>query len=200
MKKTKVAIYARTSTTDQSCNMQLKDCEEYCKNHGYDIYNEYVDVGWSGGKFERPEFNRLLIDMRMKRFDILIVWKLDRLSRSMQHFLNLFEEMKNKKIGFISVTQPIDTTNSAGRMQMQIIAVFSEFEREIIRERVKAGKRRSKIKQGRKPINVPVHKIKVLRKQGFSLRSIAKQIGVSYGKVFRVLQNTPHKNQQLVRR
>ena len=78
----RTAIYARVSTTDQSCEMQLRELREYAARRGWQVVEEYVDTGWSGAKASRPELNRLLRDARVRRFDIVLVWKLDRWGRS----------------------------------------------------------------------------------------------------------------------
>ncbi len=114
----------------------------------YKIVDEYVDTGFSGKTMERPQFERLLHDIRASKFDCVIVYKIDRFGRSLQHLLNLLEEFKNRKVDFISITQPVDTTTAAGKMFWQILAVFAEFERTLIVERTLAGLARAR-KQGK---------------------------------------------------
>ena len=138
----KIAIYARVSTSDQDADKQEYICKELCKRMKYDIYKIYKDV-ISGSVSSRPEFNLLLEDMREHKFDAIMVTKLDRLGRSLQHLLSLFNEFNKRGIHFIAVTQNIDTTSSAGRLQMQIMGAFAEFERNIISERTKEGMKRA---------------------------------------------------------
>lgn len=138
----KVAIYCRVSTADQDADKQEFICKEYCKRNNYEIYKVYKDV-ISGSKDSRPLFNKLLEDLREFKFDCIIVTKLDRLGRSLQHLLSLFDEFNRKKVSFISVTQNIDTSTSSGKLQMQIMGAFAEFERNIISERTKEGLRRA---------------------------------------------------------
>jgi DNA invertase Pin-like site-specific DNA recombinase len=135
----KVAIYCRVSTDEQNIANQEKLCREYCARAGFDVYHVYSDEGVSGMKTSRPSFDRLLADMRLYRFDCIMVTKLDRVGRSLQHILSLFEEWKNKGVHFIATTQNIDTSSPAGKLQMQMLGAFAEFERNIISERTKEG-------------------------------------------------------------
>ena len=137
----KVAIYCRVSTEEQDADKQEAICKEYCNRMGFDIFNVYKDI-ISGATSSRPNFNILIDDMRESKFDVIMVTKLDRLGRSLQHLLSLFNEFNKRAIQFIAVTQNIDTTTSAGKLQMQIMGAFPEFERNIISERTKEGLKR----------------------------------------------------------
>lgn len=139
----KVAIYCRVSTEEQDADKQEDICKDLCKRMSYEIVKVYKDI-ISGSTTSRPEFNILLEDMRRSKFDTIMVTKLDRLGRSLQHLLNLFTEFNSRGINFIAVTQNIDTTTSSGRLQMQIMGAFAEFERSIISERTKEGLKRRK--------------------------------------------------------
>jgi DNA invertase Pin-like site-specific DNA recombinase len=134
----KVAIYCRVSTEEQNTDNQEKMCRQYCERNEYIIYNVYTDV-ISGTTSSRPAFNKMLEDMRNYEFDTILVSKLDRIGRSLQHLLSIFDELQRKKINFIAVTQNIDTTTSAGKLQLQIMGAFAEFERNLISERTKEG-------------------------------------------------------------
>lgn len=138
----KVAIYARVSTEEQEADKQVDICEEYCKRNDFKIYKVYKDV-ISGTTSSRPEFNKLLEDLRHYKFHAIMVTKLDRLGRSLQHLLSIFDEFNKKGIHFIAVTQNIDTSSASGKLQMQIMGAFAEFERNIISERTKEGLRRA---------------------------------------------------------
>lgn len=135
----KVAIYARVSTDEQDLTNQVTVCQEYCNRLNYEVYNIYRDSGVSGAKVSRPAFDEMLKDMRLMKFNCIMVVKLDRIGRSLQHILSLFDEFNKKGVQFIAVTQNIDTTNAAGKLQLQIIGAFAEFERNIISERTKEG-------------------------------------------------------------
>lgn len=138
----KVAIYCRVSTDEQNADKQEDICKEACERQNHDIFKVYKDV-ISGSTSSRPAFNELLEDMRQFKFEAIMVTKLDRLGRSLQHLLSLFDEFQNKGIHFIATTQNIDTSSAAGKLQMQIMGAFAEFERTIISERTKEGLRRA---------------------------------------------------------
>ena len=141
----KAVIYLRVSTRDkQDIQTQRKVCLDYCEREGIEVLKEYADVGVSGSKESRPQFDLMLRDMRNKMFDTIIVHKLDRIGRSISHLLKLFEEFKKKKISFISVTQSINTTTPEGRMFLHMLMVLAEFERELIKDRVLAGLSRAR--------------------------------------------------------
>ena len=145
----KIAIYCRVSTEEQDADKQEYACREYCKRNNFEIYKVYKDV-ISGTTSSRPEFNKLLEDMRQMKFNAIMVTKLDRLGRSLQHLLSLFDEFQSKGVNFIAVTQNIDTSTSTGKLQMQIMGAFAEFERNLISERTKEGlKRRKEGKRGK---------------------------------------------------
>lgn len=188
------AIYIRTSTSEQKIDSQRKVLRDYCKRKKWK-FKEYIDKGISGSKDSRPEFNILMEGIRECKIDTVIVYKIDRLARSMQHFLQLMQEFENRNVNFISVTQPINTTGSSGKLMLQILGAFAEFERNLIRERVKAGKERSKKKQGRKKKKVNIKYLRKLRKDGLSFVKIAKEYNknhrthISHQTVFNLLKN-----------
>lgn len=145
----KAALYLRVSTSDQTTLNQELELKEYCKRNNIEIYEIYKDEGISGAKHSRPELDRMLQDMRTKQFEVVIVWKFDRLGRSTSHLLQVLEEMKNKNITLIATSQNIDTSNPMGKFFFTILSGFAEMERELIRERIKLGLERRK-KQGKK--------------------------------------------------
>jgi DNA invertase Pin-like site-specific DNA recombinase len=173
----------RVSTADQSCDLQLRELREYGARRGWNITAEYVDRGWSGAKANRPELNRLMEDARRRRFDAVLVWKLDRWGRSVADSVKSIQELVSLGIRFLAVTQNIDTdeSNPMSRFLLHIMAAFAELEREIIRERVVAGVRaaRSNGKQLGRPKRVFRRDEAVrLREQGMSWRKIAARLGV----------------------
>lgn len=159
----KVAIYCRVSTTEQNVSKQEDICREWCKNQEHEVVGVYKDI-IGGSTTSRPQFNQLLIDMRHYRFRGIVVTKLDRIGRSLQHLLSLFDEFTKKKVEFVAVTQNIDTTTSIGKLQMQIMGAFAEFERNIISERTKEGMRKAKNVGKRGKDKKPRQKRGVLRK------------------------------------
>lgn len=144
----KVAIYVRVSKEDQHPENQIYELEDFAENRGFDVYYTYVDR-ISGSKDNRPGLNELMIDARQKKFDAVLVWKLDRLGRSLQHLIQIIQEFKNLDIQFICKTQDIDTTKPSGKLIFHIFGAIAEFEREIIRERILLGLERLK-KEGKK--------------------------------------------------
>lgn len=122
--------YARVSTDEQDTAAQVKALEAAgCER----IFREKA----SGGRWDRPELHRLLDQLR--KDDVVVVWKLDRLSRSLRDVLTIMERLEVHRAGFRSLTEAIDTTTPAGRMMMQMVAAFAEFERAMLRERTRAG-------------------------------------------------------------
>lgn len=138
----KVAIYCRVSTDEQFADKQELICKEHCVRMNFEVIEIYKDV-ISGTTTTRPNFNKLLNDMRERKFNCVMVTKLDRLGRSLQHLLSLFDEFNRKGIHFVAVTQNIDTTSSTGKLQLHILGAFAEFERNLISERTKEGMKRA---------------------------------------------------------
>lgn len=142
--KLRVALYGRVSTSDQNVETQMEALRAHCARMGYEVAGEYVDNGFSGKDDRRPEFERLLADVRQGRLDAIVVYKLDRIGRSVVHLLNLFEEFKSRGIGFVSISQNIDTNTPEGRMFLKILMVLAEYERELIVSRTVDGLARAK--------------------------------------------------------
>ena len=186
-----IAIYARVSTNDQTVENQVNELRDYCQRKGYTIYKEYCDEGVSGAKSSRPALNALMQDAMKRRFDAVLVWKLDRLGRSLSHLLKTLEEFESLGIDFVAYNQNIDTTTPTGRLMFSMIGAFAEFERELIRERVKAGMVNAKIKGkhiGRPFTEVDNHKVRELRNQGLSIRNVAKELDIKPSRVQYVLK------------
>ena len=144
----KVGIYARVSCSDQNIETQLGPLRDYCQRIGVETQSEYIDNGFSGKDDNRPQFECLLDDIRANQLDCVVVYKLDRIGRSLKHLLYLFEEFKNRGVEFISLTQNIDTHTPEGKMFWQMLGVFAEYERELIVARTKSGLERAK-RQGK---------------------------------------------------
>lgn len=137
-------IYMRCSTLEQDLGMQEEAIKRYCEANKIIPLKVFSDIGVSGSKESRPEFDQLLKAMRNKEFDTLIVYKLDRIGRSLSHLVRLFEEFKAKDINFISVTQNLNTNSPEGRMFLNMLMVLSEFERSLTIQRVRDGLLRAK--------------------------------------------------------
>jgi putative DNA-invertase from lambdoid prophage Rac len=144
----RIALYARVSTTDQTCEMQLRELREYAARRAWQIAGEYVDTGWSGAKASRPELDRFMQDARMRRFDAVLVWKLDRWGRSVADCVRSLQELASLGIRFLAVTQNLDTDESNPcRGSCCTSSLRSgELEKEMIRERVVAGIRNARTK------------------------------------------------------
>jgi putative DNA-invertase from lambdoid prophage Rac len=178
-----VAIYARVSTTDQSCDLQLRELREYVTHRNWVVTDEYVDTGWSGGSASRPELDRLLNDARIRRVDAVVVWKLDRWGRSVAASVKSIQELVSLGVWFIAITQNIDTddSNPMARFLLHILAAFAELERELIRERVTAGVRAAKARGksvGRPKRIFRRDEAMRLRAEGMSWRGIAEALGI----------------------
>lgn len=140
-KTPKVAIYVRVSTEEQakeglSIGAQKDRCQAFCRARGWDVYKIYVDAGYSAGTVKRPAFQELLKDVESRLFNILLVYKIDRFSRRLKDLIDIFEELKENNVNFTSVTEQIDTTTAMGEAFFQIIGVFAQLERGMVRERV----------------------------------------------------------------
>ena len=182
----RIAIYARVSTKDQSCELQVRDLRAYGAARGFDLVREYVDVGQSGAKDSRPELNKLMDDARKRQFDAVVCWRFDRFARSTKHLLAALEEFRSLGIQFISYQENIDTSSALGQALFTIVSAVAQLERDLIRERVSAGIRNARAngkKLGRPKKAVAHERILELKAQGLSLREIAEKLGVGYGTV-----------------
>ncbi len=193
----RAALYARVSTADQNCEMQLRKLREYSQRRGWQVAGEYVDTGWSGAKASRPQLDRLMRDASRRSFDAVLVYKLDRFGRSVRNCLDGIEALRAHGVRFLAVSQNIDTdeSNPTSRLMLHILAAVAEFERELIRERVAAGMRSAKARGTRsgKSIGRPRRvfdreEVLRLRRDGCSIENIARQTRLGVGTVALVLQ------------
>ena len=188
----RAALYARVSThAGQSPQMQLAELRTYCQRRGWEIAGEYVDVGISGAKERRPELDRLLADCRRRRPDAVVVYRYDRFARSLRQLVNALCDFDALGIQFVSLHEGVDTSTPNGRLVFGIFASIAEFERELIRERVRSGMaaaraRGARIGRPRKPVDAD--KVVELPARGVSWRMIARELEVGMGTVRRVAQ------------
>ncbi len=190
---TKVGIYCRVSTTDQSTDSQLLDLRRYVRERGWHVFREYCDNGISGTTDSRPALNELMDAAKKRRFDTVLVWRFDRFARSTRHLILALEEFRNLGIDFISYQENIDTSSPLGSAIFTIISAVAQLERDIIAERVKAGLRKAREngkKLGRPRVGVDPKRISELRSQGLSLRLIARETGISRTTVSEILRQT----------
>ena len=193
MKNLKVAIYARVSTTRQNAEIQTRELEEYIRRMNWSLYRSYVDNGYTGKNTSRPAYREMMKAAARKEFDILLVWKFDRMSRSIKDLISTLDELRHHGIDFISYENNIDTSSPTGKLLFHFIGAFAEFERELIRERVMAGLENAKIKGkklGRPSVknDFIIEKAETMRASGMSFRAIAKELKVSDGTVRNILK------------
>jgi DNA invertase Pin-like site-specific DNA recombinase len=187
----RAAVYVRVSTVDQHPETQLHDLRQFAVQRGFQIVQEYTDHGFSGTKARRPALDQLMEDARRRKFDVLMVWSIDRLARSTKHLLQTLDELNGLGIQFLSQREAIDTEGPLGRAIVVIVSAMAELERCVIIERVRAGMRRAKLEGrriGRAPLNV--NRVALLRdrERGLSLNQLAKAHGISKASVCRVLR------------
>lgn len=192
---TRAALYARCSTHDkgQDPELQLIPLHEYCERRGFEIVGEYVDNGVSGSKDRRPQLDKLMSAARKREIDTIVVWKLDRFGRSLKQLVTALDELSSIGVGFVSYQDNIDFSTPSGRLQFHIIGAMAEFERELIRERVKAGlnnARRKGKRLGRKPLP-PVIREKIIAAHisnpDLSMTALSKMTKQTRGSVYKTL-------------
>ena len=185
MKAKRAAIYVRVSTNEQETDMQETELKEYCENRSWSC-TVYKDKGQSGAKNDRPALTVLLADLRKRKFDVVIVWSLDRLARSLKQLLSIAEECRDLGVDLVSLKQNVDTTLPAGRLTFMVLGAVAEFEREMLRERVRAGM--AQAKRAGKRVGRParrqfhssdIERMKALRAKGTSVRKLASTFGTT---------------------
>lgn len=179
----KAAIYARVSTSNngQDPTMQTRELREYCERRGWAVADEFIDAGVSGSKESRPALNRLLADAKRRKFDAVLVYRYDRFARSLRHLVNALAEFDALGIHFVSLHEGVDTSTPNGRLVFGIFASIAEFERELIRGRVRSGLAAAKARGkrlGRPTVTVDTARITALRASGASWRDIGAQMGM----------------------
>jgi DNA invertase Pin-like site-specific DNA recombinase len=187
----RVAVYARVSTTNhgQDVTMQTRELAEYCDRRGWKISNEYVDSGISGSKERRPRLDALMADARRRRFDAVLVYRYDRFARSLRHLVNALEEFRSLGVDFVSLHEGVDTSTANGRLIFGIFASIAEFERELIRDRVRSGLRNAVARGktlGRPKRTLDAARIARLRSEGRGWKAIARELDCGVGTVLRV--------------
>lgn len=189
--ETRVGIYTRVSTAEQSTEGQKHELKEYARRRGWRIQKIYSDT-ISGTKSTRPALDEMLKDAKQRKFDCALVWRIDRMGRSVSHLLEVMELFRTLGIEFISLNESIDTSTPAGKMVFVVLAAVAELERSITVERVRMGlqnARRRGVKLGRPAIKrlseEEVQKIRVAQKKGVTLRELAGKFGSSVWAVHR---------------
>jgi DNA invertase Pin-like site-specific DNA recombinase len=191
--KLRVGLYARVSTQDQqTIPMQTRALREYATRRGWTIALQVKEIGSGASQRERRE--QLLEAARRREIDVVLVWRLDRWGRSVTDLLASLQELEHLGVGFVSLTEALDLTTSAGRAMAALLAVFAEFEREILRERVRAGleqARRNGQRLGR-PITAALQadQVRKLHRAGISKAEIARRLQIGRTSVRRILNQT----------
>ena len=191
----RAAIYARVSTNNgQNPEMQINELRDYCQRRQWEVADEYVDAGFSGAKERRPALDRLMDDCKSRKVDAVVVYRYDRFARSLRQLVLAMEEFRALGIDFVSIHEGVDTSTPNGRLIFGIFASIAEFERELIRDRVKSGLAAARAKGkklGRPRVNVDVARIASLRAQGRSWAQISQELGIGKGTAQRAFQSLP---------
>jgi len=185
----KVAFYLRVSTDDQTIENQRRDLDEVARRLGWNIVAVFADEGISGskGRDQRPQFNELLKGVARKEFDLIAAWSVCRLGRSLSDLVNFLNDINNRGVDLYLHKQGLDTSTPAGRMMFQMLGVFSEFERAMISDRVKAGLARTDKVIGRPGVgDWKINRVKKQLRSGKSIRTVAELAKVSVGTVSRI--------------
>ncbi|MFL4984815.1 MAG: recombinase family protein [Xanthobacteraceae bacterium] len=191
----RVALYLRVSTSGQTVDNQRRELEDAAARHGWHIVAIYADAGISGAKSreKRPGLDKLLKAVARRDVDLVAAWSVDRLGRSLQDLLGVLSEIHAKGVDLYLHQQGLDTSTPAGKALFQMLGVFAEFERTMIRERVLSGLARARqdgVTLGRPRLEgsdaAKVEAIRAMRAQGFGILRIARQFGVGVGTVMRL--------------
>jgi DNA invertase Pin-like site-specific DNA recombinase len=183
----RVAIYARVSTLNgQHPEMQLAELREHASRRGWEVTCEYVDEGVSGSKESRPALNRLMTDAQRRRFDAVLVWKIDRFGRSLKHLVTALADLDAYGVAFVSLRDNLDLSTPTGRLMFAVIGAMAEFELSLTKDRVRCGlvNARANGKQLGRPRRVVSNdQLLRLKAEGCSLREIADKLSIGYGTV-----------------
>ncbi len=195
MNTSATALYVRVSTSDQRTDSQSTELEAFCKARGYANPKVFVEKE-SGAKTSRPQLDALMAEIRAGKVARLVVYKLDRLGRSLTHLALIFDELQRLGVSLICTSQGIDTSgdNPAGRLQLGVLMAVAEFERSLIRERVNAGLRAAKTRGVRlgRPSTLAgrADEIVRLKTEGVGLRETARRLGIPASSVAKVLRDS----------
>lgn len=186
----RAGLYARVSTLDQqTLPMQVRALREYALKRGWTVVEECKEVG--SGAAARAIRQRLMDSARRREIDVVLVWRLDRWGRSVADLVSTLQELTALGVGFVSVTEALDLTTPAGRAMAGLLSVFAEFERDIMRERVRAGLAHARLqgkRLGRPPMALPkATEVGKLFRQGISKSEIARRLGIGRTSVRRIL-------------
>lgn len=195
----RAALYCRCSTSQhQTPDMQLLELREYCSRRGWQVAGEWVDLGISGSRENRPQLSKLLAACRQRKLDAVVVYRYDRFARSLRHLVNALEEFRSLGVEFVSLHEGVDTSTPNGRLVFGIFASIAEFERELIRERVKSGlaaARANGKKLGRPKRSIDLSQVQKLRaRPGSTWQSVARELNVPLSSLYRALASSSMTN------
>lgn len=188
--KMRAAIYARVSTAEQDPGVQLHQLVPFVERRGWTLAGQFVDHGVSGAKASRPALDKLLAAARARKIDVIVVWALDRLGRSLQHLLAVAEELKALGVDLACVSQSIDTTTPAGQLTFSVLGACGEFERAMLRDRVCAGLAKARatgVRLGRPRSVLDLDDARRQLAKGQSLREVARSLGTNHATLRRAL-------------
>ena len=188
----RVGVYARVSTHDQqTLPLQRRKMREYVRDRGFEITLEYQEIG-SGAK-TRPMREELMRAARRREVDVIVVWKLDRWGRSVADLVSTLNELRELGVGFVSLTEAMDFSTPSGRAMAGLLSVFAEFERDLLRERVKAGiaHARAEGKSHGRPRTAAnkASDVRKLHKEGKNNSQIARELEISRASVIAILNS-----------
>ncbi len=187
----RVALYCRVSTTDQTCDNQLRDLRDYCRARGWEQVTEYVDQGISGTRERRPALDGMMAEVKARRVDVVVVAAFDRFGRSVRHLVEALDLFHHLNVEFISLREQIDTGSPLGQAVFTIIAAIAQLERSLIVERVRAGLRRARAegkRLGRPRLQVSERQLRIVVNQNLPVRAAAKALGVSPSSYLRLVR------------
>jgi DNA invertase Pin-like site-specific DNA recombinase len=183
----RVCLYGRVSKSSQSVERQITELEIVAARNDWEIVDRYIDHGISGskGRQDRPQLDRMMKDSTKRKFDVVMVWSIDRLGRSLQNLIEILNDLNAKNVDLYFDQQSIDSTTPTGKLMFSLIGAFAEFEKSIIKERVISGlenwKRKNPDKKLGRPSNLTPEmesKILEMRSRNMGINKIAKACGV----------------------
>jgi DNA invertase Pin-like site-specific DNA recombinase len=190
----RVALYLRVSTSDQSTALQRDEATRLIASRGWELAETYEDAGVSGTRARRPGLDAMLAAARRRRFDAIVVWRADRLFRSVHHMVTTLAELGALGVNFVSCTEPFDTSTPTGQLLLHLCAAFGQFERDVLVERTVAGMaaaRRRGRRIGRPRARFDLEQAQALLAGGATERNVARALGVGYGTLRRALASAP---------
>ena len=191
----KIALYARVSTDGQNPEVQLAALRAHATQRGWEILEEFVDHGFSGAKERRPALDRLMKAVWTGQFQAVLVWRFDRFARSVKHLLTALEQFRALNVHFISLQEQFDTSTPIGHAMFTIIGAMAQLERDMIRERVKAGLAQARakgVRLGRPTVRIDPAALALLHDQGLSFPEIARRLRCSRSTLKRRLREAGH--------